>query len=229
MHRTAGPRDQRSKVGLPTAGRKSASSVGTTRARRGKTEDNLEKLLTVAAGLMARQGYEQTSIRDVARETGFSLAGMYYYVKGKEELLYKIQDRTFGSLLDEQEHLSKETGTAEERFRRLVRNHLSYLAEHAHELKVCTFELDSLQGEYYKRIERLRRRYFKLVATIIEELTGDEKGRIGGERDTRHYTLFVFGMLNWTLMWFDPRRDAPTDELANRIVDFVLRGLPGKR
>jgi len=193
---------------------------------RGKTEDNLDRLLSTAAGLMARQGYEQTSIRSVARETGFSLAGMYYYFKGKEELLYKIQYRTFGSLLEQQEHILKEDGTSEDRFRILVDNHLAFLTDHASELKVCTFELESLHGEHYKSIEKLRRRYFKLVANLIAELmiNGAKERPDGGE--VRHHTLFVLGMLNWALMWFNPRRDNPTEMLGTKIVDFVLRGLP---
>jgi TetR/AcrR family transcriptional regulator len=199
------------------------------RVRRAKTEDNLGRLLSGAAAQMARRGFEETSIRDVARETGFSLAGMYYYFKGKEELLYKIQDQTFGTLLREQEKLAAGEGAPEERLRRLVCNHLSYLTKHANELKVCTFELESLQGDYYRRIERLRRRYYKLVAALIGDLVGCPRDRAPGDAEVRHLALFVFGMLNWVFMWFDPRRDRPTEELGSRMVDLLLGGLPRSR
>lgn len=196
------------------------------RRSRAKSEANLERLLGVAAALMARQGYEQTTIRDVARETGFSLAGMYYYFAGKEELLYKIQERTFGSLLEEQERLVGQGGRPDERLRRLVRLHLSYMADHASELKVCTYELESLQGDYYAKIERLRKRYFKLVAGVIADLMGDVEAGGNDALQVRHTSLFVFGILNWSLMWYDRRRDGSTEKLAERVADFVLRGLP---
>ncbi len=195
--------------------------------RRERTEENMERLLSAAADLMARQGYDKTSIRDVGREAGFSLAGMYYYFRSKEELLYRIQDRTFGLLLAQQERLAADGGTPEERFRRLVCSHLSYLSTHRDELKVCTFELESLKGEYYAKIEKLRRRYFKLMAQLVGDLLG-ASGRTGVDaRDIRHSTLFVFGMLNWALMWFDPRRDSPTGELGEKMVGMVLDGLRG--
>jgi TetR/AcrR family transcriptional regulator, cholesterol catabolism regulator len=196
------------------------------RQRREKTENNLEKLLATAARLMARQGYDQTTIRDVARESGFSLSGMYYYFRGKEELLYKIQDSTFGTLLREQEDLAAREVESPEKLRLMVRNHLSYLATHANELKVCTFELESLQGDYYRNVERLRRRYFKLVAGLVADLMGRSGNGDSAHGEVRHHTLFLFGMLNWAFMWFDPRRDRPIEDLGNRMVDMVLHGLP---
>jgi len=195
--------------------------------RRAKTEDNQEKLLQSAAALMARRGFEQTSIREVTRRSGISLAGMYYYFKGKEELLYQIQERTFRGLLREQEELAASPGSPEERLRGLVQNHLSHLGSHPDELKVCTFELESLGGDYSRRIEALRRRYFKLMALLIGELMERPRERIPGDAEVRRHTLFVFGMLNWVFMWFDPRRDGSTAEIGEKIVDFTLHGLPG--
>jgi TetR/AcrR family transcriptional regulator len=193
------------------------------------TEAKLELLLAAAAALMARKGYEQTTIRDVARETGFSLAGMYYYFENKEDLLYKIQRRTFGSLLREQEGIAADTSDATERLRRLVQNHLSYFVRHADELKVCTFELQTLTEERYGEIEQLRRRYYLVVAQAIAEiLAGDSSGtEIGAS--VRHYTLFVFGMLNWIFMWFDEERDGPVERLGAEMIVLILRGLDGAR
>jgi len=154
----------------------------------------------------------------VARETGYSLAGMYYYFESKEDLLYKIQHRTFASLLAEQEKAVSRGGPAEERLRRLVQNHLSYYTSHFNEMKICTFELQSLEGERYRDIEAIRRRYFRIMAEVVSDILGS-----GGEG--RHYTLFIFGMLNWIFMWFDPERDAPVESLGEKVVQLVLFGL----
>jgi len=194
---------------------------------RTRTEDKLEKLLTVAAALMAKQGYDQTTIRDVGRETGFSLAGMYYYFKGKEDLLAQIQKRTFASLLCEQERVVNDGGSPEEQFRHLVRNHLSFFTRHMNELKVCTFELESVKGEPYDEIERIRRSYFKLTADAVGGLVGQTGKKTDRERRIRHITLFVFGMLNWVFMWFEDDRDNPVDHLADDMVDLVLTGVSG--
>lgn len=185
-----------------------------------------EQFLAGAAGLMARRGFSQTSIRDVSRETGFSLAGMYYYFESKEDLLYQIQSRTFESLLESQERAVGEGGTPEERLRRLVGNHLSYFTLHFNELKVCTHELQSLRDERYREIQELRRRYYDLTASVIAEVMDVPKGRGMQDGRVRHATLFIFGMLNWIFMWFDPERDGPAEELGDEMMRLVLRGLP---
>jgi AcrR family transcriptional regulator len=196
---------------------------------RTRTEDKLEKLLTVAAALMAKHGYDQTTIRDVGRETGFSLAGMYYYFKGKEDLLAQIQKRTFASLLEEQEKVLEDGGEPAEQFRRLVRNHLSFFTRHMNELKVCTYELESVSGEPYDEIERLRRRYFRLTADVVGGIVGQSGRKADRERRIRHITLFAFGMLNWVFMWFEEDRDSPVDRLADDMVDLVLTGVGGTK
>jgi AcrR family transcriptional regulator len=196
---------------------------GEAKPRRGSGE-KLEQLLAGAAGLMARMGYSQTSIRDVSRETGFSLAGMYYYFDSKEDLLYQIQRRTFTSLLEgQEEELAGDRATPEEKLRLLVGKHLSYFTKHFNELKVCTLELHSLEGERYQEIQTLRRRYFDLTADVVAEVMGVSKGK--EDRRVRHATLFIFGMLNWIFMWFDPERDGPVEELGEEMMRLVLHGL----
>jgi len=189
----------------------------------------LELILSSAATLMARVGFGQTSIRDVARETGLSLAGMYYYFQSKEDLLYKIQHRTFSSLLEEQEEVASSDTSAEDRLRLLIRNHLSFYTRNFSEMKICTFELQSLTDERYRNVEELRRRYFRIAAGIVREIIGGEEDSSDIEAEARHYTLFIFGMLNWIFMWFDPERDAPLEDLSDRLIHLALNGLNGSR
>ncbi len=203
----------------------SAEESLSTRARcaggaTARTAPKLERLLAAAAGLMATRGFSDTSIRHVASETGFSLGGMYYYFRNKEDLLFLIQETTFRSLLSLQEAALAEGGTAEERLRRLIRGHLAYFASHFNELKVCTFELESLVGERFAQVAELRRRYFACLARIVAELTGEDV-----ELPVRHRALFVFGMLNWIFMWYDPARDGSVEGLGDEMVDLVLNGL----
>ena len=205
-----------------------ADASGEKNGTSSRSSLKMEQLLTAAANLMAREGYDHTSIRDVARESGFSLAGMYYYFQSKEDLLFKIQHRTFGSLLEEQERSCRGGGTAEEKLRRLIQNHLSFYTKHFNEMKICTFELQSLSGERYREIEQLRRRYYKIAAEIVGEILDSADRPGGGETDIRHYTLFIFGMLNWIFSWFDPKRDAPVEDLGDRLLNLALYGLRGR-
>ena len=193
-----------------------------------RTAPKLDRLLNVSAELMATNGFSQTSIRDVATASGFSLGGMYYYFKNKEDLLFLIQEKTFGSLLDMQEKAVAAGGSAEERLHRLVENHLAYFISHFNELKVCTFELESLQGDRFTAIAELRRRYFDCLATVIGELLGVDAAAAPSDGRIRRKTLFVFGMLNWIFMWYDPERDNSVEAVGDEMVSLVLEGLHGE-
>ncbi|MBZ5637143.1 MAG: TetR/AcrR family transcriptional regulator [Acidobacteriia bacterium] len=199
------------------------------RRSRPRTQEKLANLLSVAAALIARRGYEQTAIRDVGRATGASLPGMYYYFKSKGDLLFQIQHRAFSSLLEAQEREFAVEEPPERKFRRLIVGHLAFYARHPNEMKVCTFELESVRDEAYREIEELRRRYYRLLASVVGELL-KKAGREDPRRlASRHITLFVFGMLNWTLMWYDPQRDGPVENLGDEMADLVLPGLSSRK
>jgi len=214
---------------MSTAKESASSAAGDNEATEttNRSEQKLDHLLLSAASLMAEHGFAQTSIRNVAQKTGYSLAGMYYYFENKEDLLYQIQHRTFAALLAEQEEVAAVGGEATDRLRRLIDNHLTYFTNHAAELKVCTFELQSLQGERYTTIEKLRRRYFRCVADVIGDILGVADGDASGEKVVRHYALFVFGMLNWIFMWYEPQRDGPVEDLGEQMMAMVMHGLKG--
>lgn len=192
-----------------------------------RTAPKLDRLLGVSAELMATRGFSQTSIRDVATATGLSLGGMYYYFKNKEDLLFLIQEKTFGSLLALQEETVAAGGSAPELLRRLVKNHLAYFISHFSELKVCTFELESLQDERYENIAALRRRYYLCMARVVGAINDVPAAAAETDRRVRHQTLFVFGMLNWVFMWYDPAKDDPDGALGEEMVAMVMNGLNG--
>jgi AcrR family transcriptional regulator len=196
---------------------------------RPKTQQKLDHLLAKAAALIAKRGFEATPIRDVGRETGSSLAGMYYYFKNKEDLLYQIQYRTFASMLESQQAIAAQSGTPLERFRRLLVGHLAFFDRHPNEMKVCTYELESLEGDRFHEVEELRRRYFRLMAGVVAELMDGAAADAKASRQSRYATLFIFGMLNWVFMWYDARRDLPVEQLGDEMLDLILNGIRRNR
>lgn len=194
-------------------------------ARREATTQKLDAVLAAAASLIAEKGFEATSMRDVAGALEVSLAGLYHYFKSKEDLLYQIQYKTFASLLAAQEEASALPGSPDERLRRLVVGHLAFFTSHPAELKVCTYEIESLSGDRYHTTEGLRRRYYRLMSHALAELMG-EMSDIGGEsRASRHAALYVFGMLNWIFMWYDPARHGDVRKIGDEMIDLVLHGI----
>ena len=60
---------------------------GTKRQRRGNTRQRIQD---VALELFAEQGYEKTSLREIAERLDVTKAALYYHFKTKEEILVSI-------------------------------------------------------------------------------------------------------------------------------------------
>src|SRR5258707_7410787 len=51
-----------------------------------RTSDKLGRLMDAARELIHRQGFNQTTLADIAQESGVPLGNVYYYFKTKDEI-----------------------------------------------------------------------------------------------------------------------------------------------
>src|SRR5581483_7559988 len=62
-------------------------------------EVRYDGILGAARDAIARRGFHQASMREIAQAAGLSLAGLYHYVGGKDELLFLVLDHDLDRLL----------------------------------------------------------------------------------------------------------------------------------
>ena len=155
-------------------------------------DERLDHLLAQAARVFAERGYHPTTMRDLAAASGMSLAGMYYYVKGKEELLFLIQERCFARVLEEAGDAVGRSRDPLERLQGFIRHHVAFFAAHMGEMKVLSHEANVLRGEPRRRVNAIKRRYVDLLEGLLREAAPVESA---SERSAAAYVLF--GMMNW--------------------------------
>ncbi len=214
---------------MAKAGEKSARGPKTA-----KFDRKLVEILRAAAAVFAEVGYDYASIRMVAERASVSVAGLYYYVRSKDELLYLIQFHVFDSLVrrfqDDNRRLLANGGDEARpaaRLERFIHNHLEHFLEDMASLTVCTRELGRLSGEYRQAVETLQRVYFSQALDIFKELRSSQEG---SQVDPRTAALAMFGTINWVYTWYDPASDKSANELAGEFVKLYLHGVtPAKR
>jgi AcrR family transcriptional regulator len=83
-----------------------------------KERDKVEmrqRIIDAAIAMFLEEGYEKTSIRNIADKIEYSPATIYLYYKDKDELLYEVQGQAFDKL-----NLTfQEKATAKDPFKRL--------------------------------------------------------------------------------------------------------------
>ncbi len=186
-------------------------------------DQKLEFILRTSARIFAEKGYHSTSMRDISRATQVSLAGLYYYCKSKEELLYLIQDNCFGRVHERLQERLQETDDAVARLRLVIENHLSFFAANMAEMKVLSHEADSLAGEMYERVAGKKQQYTQLVRRILAAVQADQQSA-RPKLDLTVATYALFGMMNWIYNWYDPRGKLSVIDLVDNLARLFLAG-----
>ncbi|HVO35444.1 MAG TPA: TetR/AcrR family transcriptional regulator [Gemmatimonadales bacterium] len=180
-----------------------------------------ENLLAVAARVFAARGYDRTTMRDLSRASQMSLAGMYYYVRGKEDLLFEIQRACFERVREGAERATALAAGPEERLQAFIRHHVQFFTTHMDEMKVLSHEAESLTGERLEEVRRLKRAYVDLCEDLLARL----EEQSGVERVNRHVAAYaLFGMMNWIYTWYDPQGSVGVEELAESMCRLFLNG-----
>ena len=188
-------------------------------------DQKLEFILRHAARIFAEKSYHSTSMRDISRATGVSLAGLYHYCKSKEELLFLIQDNCFGRVLERlEERLTAETDPTA-RVRIFIDNHLRFFAANMAEMKVLSHEADSLRGDLQAHVFDKKQRYTRLARSLLANLQRERAADI--QADLTIATYGLFGMMNWIYNWYDPQAKLKVAALVENIFQLFLYGFLG--
>jgi AcrR family transcriptional regulator len=202
-------------------------------------DQKLELILRTSARIFAEKSFHSTSMRDISRATGVSLAGLYHYCKSKEELLFLIQDHCFGRVLERLEQRLSASSDPIEKLRIFIDNHLSFFAANMAEMKVLSHEADSLAGDLHAHVSNKKRQYTRRARKILSELqhtapaaTAARPARRNGRRrvtssrrmDLTVATYALFGMMNWIYNWYDPGGKLSVTQLVDNITQLFLAG-----
>src|SRR5438477_3077107 len=209
-------------MGSPsTAKRISARRLGSVPAPASRYDRRLSEILSHAAEVFCRKGYEGASMRDLSRESGMSLAGLYYYFESKERLLYLIQKHTFSTIVQRLKGRLEQVTDPEERIRVFILNHLEYFLANQAAMKVLSHEDEALKNGFGSEVAAIKREYYRICVGLLDQL----KRERGLQFSTRIAVLSLFGMMNWIYTWHNPRVDADAASIAGEMGDLFLRGV----
>jgi AcrR family transcriptional regulator len=160
-------------------------------------------------------------MRDLSRESGMSLAGLYYYFESKERLLYLIQKHTFATIVHRLKERLEGVADAEHRIRIFILNHLEYFLANQAAMKVLSHEDEVLKNGFGSEVAAIKREYYRICVSLLDELKRERNLQF----TTRMAVLSLFGMMNWIYTWHNPRVDADAESIAREMGDIFLRGV----
>jgi len=188
-----------------------------------KYDQKLEFILRNAARIFAEKSYHSTSMRDISRATGVSLAGLYHYCKSKEELLFLIQDNCFGRVIERLESRLSDTTNPVDKLRIFIDNHLAFFAANMAEMKVLSHEAESLAGDWRLRVSDRKESYTRIAREILSEVQ-QSLPATNRAIDLTVATYALFGMMNWIYNWYNPSGKLAVNELVENVTRLYLSG-----
>src|SRR6476661_2067482 len=187
------------------------------RARRGRPGHDQQSVLRVAIELFNRQGYDATSMGDLARELGLTKSAIYHHVPSKEHLLESAIDEALTASLDE---VAATPGLdAGQRLRAAVRGSVVVLVEHLLAVTLLLRVRGNTPAE--KAALRRRREIDDRLAEMVRAAA--DAGAIRKDLDPLLTSRLLFGMVNSMTEWLRDGGDVET--IADTVTTLAFDGL----
>jgi len=186
-----------------------------------ETHELSEEVLIRAAEVIRAKGFATASVKEISGAMGITKGGLYYYVKGKQNLLYQIMRHGL-AMVEEWTRSVQSIEDPAERLRELVRIHIDAIARGKGALTVVTEEDYGLEERDRADILRRKRRYFDFVRGLLEEMAA--QGRLR-ETDFAVASFNLLGMILHFARWYRPGGRLDPIQIADEIVDLTLTGL----
>lgn len=173
-----------------------------------------------AAELFVRNGYDGTSMRDLARRVGVQPSSLYGHVKSKRQLLFRVMDRLMDEVLARARDASRGADDPAELVRKLVRANICQPGPA--ETALLQSELKNLRPRYRAQIVRKQREYRDLWLGVLR--AGIER-QLFKVKEPGLVFLGIDGALTHVERWFKPEGRLSREQVAEAFADWILLSL----
>jgi AcrR family transcriptional regulator len=192
-------------------------------ARRGRPGHDQATVLRRAIDLFNEQGYDATSMGDLARELGLTKSAIYHHVPSKSHLLAEALDEALDELTAAVEAGASpaDDGSAGERLRRTVQRSVEVLV--AHQPAVTLLLRVRGNSEVELEAQRRRRALDARLADLVRAAAAE--GSLRDDVDPDVVSRLLFGMVNSLVEWYRPDGQADVELLSHAITTMAFDGL----
>jgi len=185
-----------------------------------------QEILRTAARLFQQQGYDATSMNDVAAALKLSKGGLYHHFQSKDEILFHIMSHAMDITEERVINVVRRIDGVEERLRTLIRLHIQVvLSPEDREITVMLHENHPLPSALRRKINGRKKDYLHFVENLIADV--HRKRNSASSITPRAAALALVGMINWIYQWYKPDGSLTGDALVRQYTDIFFRGALG--
>ncbi len=207
---------------------KASIAAAKRQSRAQERENRKEQLLKVAAELFLENGYDRTSMNDIAKAMGIKASAIYYYVDSKDELISLMFKSAIESLQREVIDRVRAVEDPEEKLRALMKKGIELCLRQSHVALLLDFSR-SLTGQTTRPFGILAKEHGQMVNSFVKDVVSEFSGMIG-DGTPIDPTIAVFAFVSLSLAvpkWYKPDGRLSEQELIDGLTEFYIRGFAG--
>ena len=187
--------------------------------------DPRQEILRTAARLFQEQGYDATSMNDVATALNLSKGGLYHHFQSKDQILFDLMDHAMDITQEQVLSPVKAIADPEQRLRTLIRRHIAVvLSERDREITVMLHENHPLSPALRKRINGRKKEYIHFVENLIAEVQRTRASAAERKVTPRAAAFALLGMINWIYQWYRPAGSLQEESLVEQYTAIFFQG-----
>jgi AcrR family transcriptional regulator len=128
-----------------------------------------QEIFDASVHLFLEQGFNETSMREIAAAAGIGKATLYDYFKTKDEILLSFFEREIQEMYGRAEAIARESLPVAEKLRRIVQAQLEYWVARRAFYPKLALEAQRLALPSQQRIQAARHAYQDMLRGLIEE------------------------------------------------------------
>jgi len=198
-----------------------------------RRQEPRQEILRTAARLFQQQGYDATSMNDVAAALKLSKGGLYHHFQSKDEILFHIMSHAMDITeeqvinvvrrIDASQIDITRTDVTEQRLRTLIRLHIQVvLSPEDREITVMLHENHPLPPALRRKINGRKKDYLHFVEHLIADV--QRKRNSLSAVTPRAAALALVGMINWIYQWYKPDGPLTGEALVEQYTDIFFHG-----
>lgn len=186
-----------------------------------------EQIGKAAAKVFNKKSYLETNIDDIADAVKMSKGGIYHYFSSKDEILFFILDRYMDIVLKDLESQLQTIRDSASKIKFIIERHIDLYTKHMAYSKTLLHDAHCLSPKRHKFIKVKQREYYRIVMDILSEFF-EGSGQMK-RKELKAFAFLLFGMMNWTYQWYDPKGPIDPKKLSEITWSVFLKGLREQR
>ncbi len=177
----------------------------------------------LAAEVIHKQGFDATSMGDIADAVDLTKGGLYYYIKGKQALLYAIMSLALKQLESEVVEPAARESEPERRLAALVSGHVRLVLHDTAVMTILATEREALNAELSAKLAERKNDYPGMLRGCIERILAKQNPAPRVDAAVAAHSLQ--GMIHWVVRWHRIESRMDEDELVEQLTNLVLYGI----